>query len=217
MEQTRVMMLSPLPELTRLARQISRELNFKVEIVEAFLDRGVELGKQFAQSGADVLISRGPTGVLLKKELSIPVILIQITNFDIIQALNHAKQVGHKIVYFDYVKRPKVYDFESIAGILSLEDLRLFFYHDEKELKEQIKQAHDEGIEVIVASGICVIRMAQEQGMEGVMVFSSREAVIDAMKWARDIVAIRQKDREKAEFLKTIIDHSYSGVIAVNR
>ena len=70
---------------------------------------------------------------------------------------------------------------------------------------------------MIVASSICVIRMAQEQGMEAVMVFSSREAVVDAIKWAKDIVAIRKKDREKAEFLKTIIDHSYSGVIAVNK
>ena len=82
-------MVSPLPELTRLARQISRELHFNGDC-GSFPGRGVELGKQFEQSGADVIISRGPTGVLLKK-LSIPV-MIQITNFDIIQALNHAKQ-----------------------------------------------------------------------------------------------------------------------------
>ncbi|NMB41758.1 MAG: sigma 54-interacting transcriptional regulator [Firmicutes bacterium] len=217
MEKSRILMVSPLPELTRLARQISRELDLEMEIVEAFLDRGVELGKQFAQSGADAIISRGPTGALLKKALSIPVTLIQITNFDIIKALSRAKQIGSKIAYFDYIKRRDVYDFEGIAKILSLENLRLFFYHSEKELRKQIKRAYDEGIEVIVASGICVIRMAQEQGMEAVMVFSSREAVVDAIKWAKDIVAIRKKDREKAEFLKTIIDHSYSGVIAVNK
>ncbi|RJX25923.1 MAG: AAA family ATPase [Dethiobacter sp.] len=217
MERTRIIMVSPLPELTRLARQISRELHFNMEIVEAFLDGGVEIGKQFEQSGADVIISRGPTGVLLKKELSIPVILIQITNFDIIQALNHAKQVGRKIAYFDHIKCREVYDFESIAEILSLEDLQLFFYHNERELDEQIKRACAEGIEVIVASGVCVIRMAQERGMEGVMIFSSREAVIEAMQWAKDVVLIRQKDREKAEFLKTIIDHTYNGVIAVNK
>ncbi|NLL58804.1 MAG: sigma 54-interacting transcriptional regulator [Firmicutes bacterium] len=217
MKKSRIVMVSPLPELTRLARQISRELHFNMEIVEAFLDGGVELGKQFEQSGADVIISRGPTGVLLKKELSIPVILIQITNFDIIQALNHAKQIGRKIAYFDHIKRKEVYDFASIAEILSLQDLSLFFYHDERELDEQIKRACNEGIEVIVASGICVIRMARERGMEGVMVFSSREAVIEAMQWAKDVVRIRQKDRERAEFLKTIIDHTYNGVIAVNK
>lgn len=217
MSKARIVMVSPLPELTRLAHQISRELNFRMEIVEAFLDKGVELGKQFERNGAEVIISRGPTGVLLKKELSVPVILIQITNFDIIQALNHAKKIGHKIAYFDHIRRKEIYDFDSIAQILALENLRLFFYHDEKELDEQIRQAREEGVDVIVASGICVIRMAKEHGMEGVMIFSSREAVIEAMKWAEDVVKIRQKDREKAEFLKTIIDHTHNGVIAVNK
>ena len=46
MDQARIVMVSPLPELTRLARQISRELSFKMGIVEAFLDKGVELGKR---------------------------------------------------------------------------------------------------------------------------------------------------------------------------
>lgn len=217
MEKSRIVMISPLPELTRLAQQVSKELDFEMEIVEAFLDEGVELGKRSVQSGADVIISRGPTGVILKKELSIPVILIQITNFDIIQALNHAKQLGRKIAFFDYIKRKDIYDFSNIAQILSLEDLRLFFYRDGKELDEEIKRARDEGIEVVVASGICVVRMAQEQGMEGVMVFSSREAIVEALQWAKDFVSIRRKDREKAEFFKTIMKHIQSGVIAANR
>ncbi len=216
MDQARIVMVSPLPELTRLARQISRELSFKMGIVEAFLDKGVELGKRLEQSGAEVVISRGPTGVLLKKELSIPVILIQITSFDIIQALNRAKGYGREIAYFDHVKRQGAYDFKGITKILALENLQLYFYHNAKELEEQIKEAREKGIEVIVASGICVIRLAREQGMEGVMIFSSREAVVDAMERAQDVIFIRQKDREKAEFLKTIIDHTHDGVIAIN-
>ncbi|HAP32467.1 MAG TPA: hypothetical protein DCQ14_05380, partial [Firmicutes bacterium] len=87
MEAARMIMVSPLPELSRLAHQISQELNLKMEIVDAFLDRGVELGKEFEQSGAAVIISRGPTGVLLKRALSIPVVFIQITSFDVSQAI----------------------------------------------------------------------------------------------------------------------------------
>ncbi len=217
MEKSRIVMISPLPELTRLAQQVSKELNFEMEIVEAFLDEGVELGKKAVQSGADVIISRGPTGVILKKELPIPVILIQITNFDIIQALYHAGQLGRKIAYFDYIKRKDLYDFSNIAQVLSLEDLRLFFYRDEKELDEEIRRARDEGIEVVVASGVCVVHMAQEQGMQGVMVFTSREAIVEVLQWAKDFVRIGKKDREKAEYFKTIIEHIQSGAIAINR
>lgn len=217
MKKARIVMISPLPELTRLARQISREQNFELEIVEAFLDKGVEEGKRFEQAGADVIISRGPTGVLLKRELSIPVVLIQMTNFDIIRALYQAKQLGRKVAYFDHIKCKEIYDFKMIDEILSLDDLSFFFYRDERELEAQIQRAQDEGIEVIAASGICILRMAKIRGMKGVMAFSSREAVIEALQWAKDVVRIREKDREKAEFLKTIIDHTYTGVIAVNK
>ncbi len=217
MRKTRIVLISPLPEVTRLSQQISREQNFELEIVEAFLDKGVEAGKRFEQSGADVIISRGPTGVLLKKELSIPVVLIQMTNFDIIRALYQARQFGRKIAYFDHVKCKEIYDFKMIGEILSLDNLRFFFYRDERELEAQIQIAQDEGVEVIVASGICILRMAKKRGMEGVMVFSSREAIIEALQWAQDVVRIREKDREKAEFLKTIIDHTYTGVIAVDK
>ena len=212
-----MIMVSPLPELSRLAHQISEELSFELEIVDAFLDKGVELGRQFEQSGADVIISRGPTGVLLKKALSIPVVLIQITSFDVIQALFQARQLGRKIAYFDHVKSKEVYDFAAIAEILCLPDLEEYFYDDEGELDEQIRMARNNEVDVIVASGSCVVRMAREHGMEGVMVFSSREALIEAFQRAKDLVLVRQKDREKAEFLKIIIDHTYNGVIAVNR
>jgi len=217
MEAARMIMVSPLPELSRLAHQISRELNLKMEIVDAFLDRGVELGKEFEQSGAAVIISRGPTGVLLKRALSIPVVFIQITSFDVSQAIFQARQLARKIAYFDHVRRKDVYDFAAIAAILSLPDLALYFYEDERELEGQIQLARDNGVEAIVASGSCVVRMAREYGMEGVMVYSSREALIEAFQRAKDVVSIRQKDREKAEFLKIIIDHAYNGVIAVNR
>lgn len=217
MEVARIIMVSPLPELSRLAHQISQELNFEMEIVDAFLDKGVELGKEFEQGGADVIISRGPTGVLMKKALSIPVVLIQITSFDVIQALFQARQLGSRIAYFDHVKRKEVYDFAAIAEVLSLPDLQLYFYDDERELEEEIRMARAGGVDVIVASGSCVVRMAREHGMEGVMVFSSREALIEAFQRAKDLVLIRHKDREKGEFLKIIIDHAYNGVIAVNK
>lgn len=218
MEQARIVMVSPLPELTRLAHQISREQGFKMGIVEtAYLDEGVELGKKLEHSGVELIISRGPTGVLLKKELSIPVVLMQITSFDIAQALSRAKGLCQEIAYFDHIKRKGIYDFQSIAEILSLENLQYFFYRNAGELEEQIAEAREKGVEAVVASGICVTRMAQEQGMEGVMIFSSRETVVDALERARDIISIRQKDRVKTEFLTTVIDLTHEGVVAVDK
>ena len=55
---------------------------------------------------------------------------------------------------------------------------------------------------------------AGDAGCDG---FTSREAIVEALQWAKDFVHIRQKVREKAEYFKTIIEHIQSGAIAVNR
>ena len=98
----------------------------------------MELGKRAVQSGADVIISRGPTGVILKKNCLYGDIN-QTTNFDIIQALYHARQLGSKIAYFDYIKRKDLYDFQILPKFFPWR-FAPFFYRDEKELDEQIKK-----------------------------------------------------------------------------
>jgi hypothetical protein len=52
--------------------------------------------------------------------------------------------------------------------------------------------------------------------MKGVMIDSSREAMQEALTRAEEVMAIRKKDRQLTERLKTIIDHSYGGIIAVD-
>ncbi|NLC12396.1 MAG: sigma 54-interacting transcriptional regulator, partial [Firmicutes bacterium] len=217
MARPRMVVISPLPELSELTRRICRELNYQIDIVDGFLGEGVAKAIEYQEKKADVIISRGPTGILIQKKVSIPVILIQITTFDIMQALHRARKVGENIAYLEHVIRKDLYDFTLISEIMSIKKPRLFYYQNERQLEKQINRAKEEGIDVIIASGVCIIRMAREKGMEGVMIYSSREAVVEALQRAQEVVQIRQKDQEKNEFLQTIIDHTQTGVIAVDR
>jgi transcriptional regulator with PAS, ATPase and Fis domain len=212
----KIVLISPYPELSNLARRLAKEQGRDVEVYTAVLDKGVALARKMEAENAAVIISRGATGALIRAAVNIPLVQIEITSFDILEALYKAKQVSSKVAFFDYWFRRINYDFEKIKAIIGLPGLMLYYYQSEEELAGQIEAAAAGGCEVVVASGVCIINQAREKGMGGVMIDSSREAMQEALVRAQEVVAIRKKDRQLTERLKTIIDHSYGGIIAVD-
>ncbi len=213
-----IAMISPYPELTLTAREVADEMKLAVNIVEEALERGVTAARDFEKNKVECIISRGATGVFIKNIVSIPVILIQITPYDALQAFYRAKEVGRKIAFFEHISRKSFYEKSNLLKILHLQErAKPFYYEDRSMLEAQVDAAAAWKADVVVATGECTIRMAREKGMQGVMVYSSREAIVDAFQRAADLLAIRQKDLEMAEFLQAIIDNTETGVLALDR
>ncbi len=212
-----IVLISPYPELSELANKICQEQKKEIIIHTAVLDRGIEIARELeAKDGVGVFVSRGATGALIKAAVTVPVVLVEITPFDVIDTLHRARQEAGSIAFFDLWHRRDKYDFAKIRDMLGLKDLRIFYYRNEDELNRQIEQAAKEGCEAVVASGICIVNKAEDRGMKGVMINSSKEALLEALARAEETLEIRKRDRRTTERLKTIINHSYGGIIAVD-
>ncbi|HHX86769.1 MAG TPA: sigma 54-interacting transcriptional regulator [Firmicutes bacterium] len=213
-----ILLVSPYPELSKLAEEISQELNHRIKVETAVLDRGLKVAQKYiADNHVDVIISRGPTGVLISKSTSVPVIFIEISSFDVLNALFEAKQISSRIAFFDYHYHKDKYDYEFMKNILGLEQLAVCYYRNTEDITRYIDQASAEGLDVIVASGVCIINLAQQKGLKGVIIRSTREAVIDALTRAQEIVLIGKQYREACERLKTIIDNDGNGMIVADK
>ncbi len=187
--------------------------------MEEVLERGVQTAKELEARGVECIISRGATGILIKNIVSTPVVLVQITTFDILNALFQAKDMGKKLAFFEHIQRKSYYDFDQIIRILNLppHTVRVFYYKDLESLECKIQEAADWQADVAVSTGQCTLQMAEDKGIpNGVMVYSSREAIVDAFQRARDVVVVRQQERKAAEFMNTIIDNVDTGLIVLN-
>ncbi len=214
-----IVMISPYRQLSEFAGQVSSEMEFNVEIAEEVLEEGVQLAKKYERKGVECIISRGATGILIKNNVSVPVVLVQITAFDILNALFKAKEMGQKIAFFEHYKRKNHYDFQQILDMLnsSSHQVEIFYYRDLESLKEQITRAAEWKAEVAVGTGQCTLKIAGEKGIRGgVMVCSTREAIVDAFQRAIDIVSVQQKERKAAEFMNTVINNVDTGIIVLN-
>ena len=212
-----IVMISPYPELSRFAERVSKEMDFPVTIVEEVLEKGVRAARAFEKENAGCIISRGATGILIKNNVSIPVILVQISTFDILHAFFQAKKKGNRIAYFEHEIRRQNYDFEQMKEILDLnESINFFFYSNAASLEEQVENAYRWRADVAVATGYCTLRMAARKGMQGIMVGSTWEAVVDAFQRAYDLVTVRHKEQTAAKLMKTVIDHTENGIVVLD-
>jgi transcriptional regulator with PAS, ATPase and Fis domain len=213
---SKIIMISPYPQFTELVKQINKETGDDILIFEAILDEGLETARRVcAEENTDVIIGRGATGALLKKNLDIPVVDVEITSFDVLQALNQAKKISSRVGFFAYNFKNFKYDYKAFSEILSIK-ISPYLYRTDAELELQIKKAVEEGIEVFVGTGVCILKYAAKLKRKGILVYSSRAAIYQAIQNAKNIINIRHSDREKNQLLKTILDYSYEGIIAVD-
>ncbi|UMZ74801.1 sigma-54-dependent Fis family transcriptional regulator [Natranaerofaba carboxydovora] len=216
-QNEKLVVISPYKNFADLARKIAREENKEVEVYNAVLDEGVEIAKRYENDKKTVIISRGATGALIKSKVDVPMIPVEINSFDILQALNEAKSLGDNIAYFEYFKRKNRYDFDNMKNIINLKNknLEFYYYKDQDELDSQIDKAFEDGTEVVVASGMCILEKANKKGMKGAMVYSNWEAVYEAFKRADELMRVRKNDLIRNERFKKILTHSYGGVMEV--
>ncbi|MCR4419801.1 MAG: sigma 54-interacting transcriptional regulator [Clostridia bacterium] len=213
---THIALISTYPEMTRLAQEVAEELGEPILIREEVLGEAQRIAREIEKNGVEVIISRGATGAQIRRVVSIPVINIEIGSFELFQALWKGKQLGRKIAYVGYFKSDRNFDFGLLQRMLGIE-VNTFFYRTEDELAEQIVQARHEGVDTVVCTGICIVQMAEAQGMRGVLVQSSRNSLVRAVHRAKELIMVRRREMARAELFQTILDSASEGILAVDQ
>lgn len=213
--EARIGVISPYPEFTDLVQRIAREIRLNVRVAQGVLANGVAVARQWEAEGIQVAVGRGPTAVMMRKVLRIPVVMITITAFDVLDALHRARRVGKRIAFADYDLKDRQYDLDYLAEMLQV-SFQPLLYQDLADLRAQINAAARQGFDTIVGTGSCIPPMAEEKGMRGILVHSSREAIHEALVQARDIVAIQLKKSAQAQTAQAVLDLTANGVLTLD-
>lgn len=206
-------MVSSYDELAFMGKKVAAEKNVLMDVIIKPMDEALDSVLEYERDGLDCVVSRGPTGVYLRNNLSVPVLLIQVTAFDILQALNRARQLSANLAYIDHVHRMNSYDFDAMVHLINAEDIKRYYYCDLEMLSEQLELACSEGIDTIVAPDNDVIIMARRKGLRGIIVESNYEAVAEAVGRAKELTSLLEKDREANSFMKAVIDNYENALI----
>lgn len=215
----KIVFVAPDKELVDKAKRVIAELDSKIKVYQGSLNEGLNLAEKAIEDGANLIISRGGTGNLIKDNLQIPVVNLETSAYDIINSVNEAMNYSNKIGIVGFENL--ILKYKKAKGIMQdIFDARIVTVVIKDNAKAnidiKIRQLSDTGIRVFVG-GQAVVSAARELGYNSVLIESGEEAIIEAINYAKNLLEVQTKEKEKAQILKSIIDFAYDGILGVDK
>jgi len=215
MKDIKIGVVSTYPEMSKLINKMASEMEINMEVREGILEEGVSIAYQFEHEGVDVIISRGVTGRKIKKAISLPVVLIEITSFDILQALYIAKGMGRKIAFLGHMTHDFSSEFKTITNILDI-PVDCYPYTNLFEMDEQMGKILRSDIDVVVSTGLCVYEMAKRSGVNAVLVQSGNDAIHGSINQALELVQGIRRNHERSKRYQAVLASTNDGILIMD-
>ncbi|MCL6638502.1 MAG: sigma 54-interacting transcriptional regulator [Firmicutes bacterium] len=217
MSNSQIGVISPYPEFTEIVNQLAQDLRLDVQIREGTMDKAAAIVNEWEINGrVEIVVARGATANYLREKVKIPVVTLDITSYDIAEAIYRAKAAGDEIFLIDYEHQPMVIDYQRIADILGI-DFQALVYRSEEDLDGILHELAVRNTGVIVGTGVQVVQKAVKLGLKPVLVYSSREFIADALRKAWYISSVRKKDLRLCSSFQAILNNAHDGIMAVEK
>lgn len=210
----KTLLIAPYPALEHVMEEcikVEPELNMKIEL--ANLQEAIPIAKEAEKQGIEVIISRGGTAQLIEQEVTIPVVDIHVSGYDMLRVLTLAN---------DYPGKKAIVGFSNITmGAKAITDLleipiEVFTIEDAIEVDPLVNQLKIDGYQLIIGD-VITRDAAAKYNLEGILIQSGREAIFEAIKEVKSIYRMLRKQRFQMTIMQTIIEKQFSDVIVMNR
>lgn len=178
MKRIKVIVIAPYEGLKETVTAVAQGYREQLEVhaILGDLTTGTVLAREAERKGYDVIISRGGTAEMIRKNVSIPVINIDISGYDYMRAIKLAENIqGPKaFVGFSYItERAK-----SVNNLLRT-DVDIFTIHTQEEIAPLLKELTGKGY-VLIIGDVATCREAREMDINNLLLTSGEESIIDA-------------------------------------
>ena len=177
----------------------------------------VKLATQLEAEGTKVIISTVGAYLKICKQVSIPVINIYTTLFDLLETIKDFESedggVNKKIAFILHNSR-KI-EIDNLKPFINSYPF-LYTYDEEKDIELLVKKIVADGINMIIG-GPTSVRLASEQGLKTKMLYFGPETMSVAIDKGRSVLEAIKNSLEFSVRMKTILDlFAYGIVIADN-
>nr|WP_051302955.1 propionate catabolism operon regulatory protein PrpR [Comamonas composti] len=209
--------------LERMASAVSDQV--RVEHVSASFDEAVQAVEALhAAQPVDALVVAGASGAWLRERLDIPVVMIEVGGFDLLQALAQARVLAERaagaraeqgarasigLVSFDQIS-DQLQQFEAQFGTGIVQ----FSYSGPEDAKACVQSLREQDVGAVVAPGL-VAELAEQAGIPSVLLYSDG-AVLQALRDAVLLARHRHAERARHQRLESVLGQLQDGVVAVD-
>jgi propionate catabolism operon transcriptional regulator len=184
-----------------------------IELVDGSFGEALEIARnRIDRAAVDVFVSAGSNAAILRSGLQTPVATIQLSGFDLLQALIKARSIASRVGIVMYGET--IPELEAVKDLLNIE-ISQHAYKTPQDARLCFEALRRAGYEVIVGSSL-VVELAEEAGLHGLLAYSLasiRKAFDDALELAR----MARLEAGRYEQLRSVMQNLQDAVVAVDR
>lgn len=184
----------------------------EIEVVDGSFGEALAIAQsRIKHNEVDVFVSAGSNASILRTGLESPVATIQLSGFDLFQALIRARRIAPRVGVVMYGHT--IPELEEVKELLNIE-IRQHAYRTPDDARQRFDALRREGYEVIVGSSL-VVDFAQQAGLHGLLAYSLdsvRKGFDDALELAR----VARLEASRYEQLHSVLHNLQEAVVAVD-
>ncbi len=210
--------IAPYSKFKEEVETIAQKLNIPIIAEVGALNSGLrEANNMIKAHKVKIIIARASTADYLREKLDIPIIKIEITNFDVIKTLKSMDVTENSVVLLNHFTDEDRIDIQTISEIMNIQ-LDVKYFENERDINHHLNMlATDNDLQSVVGTAECVASTAGRKGIQSLIVYSQEESITEALHRSKEAVKNLLKEETKQRHLETIISHAFDGVISTNQ
>lgn len=197
----KILLVAPYTGLAEIAKKTPLPKGFELKVVIANLEEGVKAAQEAERDGYELIISRGGTAKMIERSVSVPVVYVDISGYDILRIFTLIGKMDKNValVGFENISRGAA----TLCSILEF-DVRLITINSGDEVREHLVQLKQEGFDVVLGD-VITVQVAEQLGIRGVLITSGKEALLEAYERGARILQLMQKMNSQLHFLQQTV------------
>ncbi len=207
------MLIAPYQGLAETAKSLNIPDDVELDINVANLEEGVKAAQQAEKSGYELIISRGGTASMIQDSVSVPVVHIDISGYDMLRVFTLIRGIkkGVALVGFENISQGAA----TLCNILEF-DVNVITIKSSTEVRGHLERLKEQEYTVVIGD-VITVQVAEQIGLRGVLITSGKEALMDALEEGKRVYHLFHKVQNQFSYLKKAFKAAPFPMILLNK
>ncbi|MBM7570146.1 PrpR N-terminal domain-containing protein [Aquibacillus albus] len=209
----KALLIAPYSGLAETAKKMTHPKDIKLDIVIGNLEEGVKIARSAEKQGYELIISRGGTASMIQEAVSIPVVHIDITGYDMLRVFTLLRGFENGVALVGYANISE--GANTLCNILEY-DVKMITINSSEEVRGYLEKLKEENYSVVIGD-VITVQVAEEVGLRGVLITSGKEAVMDAFEEGRRVYQYFRKVNHQFDYLRNAFIHTPLPIVLLDK
>lgn len=210
----RVLGIAPYEAMKTLMGNLAEEYpQINLTLFVGDRELGLEIARANFHGNYDVVISRGDTAAMLRRDLNLPVVAIEVTMYDLLRALRLADGLDGRTAF---IAAPSIAESAQRLCEVMGDSMEIYTYDSPDMVEPILLELQREDCRAVLCDALANTT-AKRLGMNAFLVTSSVESIRKAFDQALLICGSQRRLREENRFLRELIQGQISQTVVFDQ